>query len=124
MDSYRRDDITHRPIVVYATVKHAAHCQRVDCLCLGGISETIHKVVLTLHSISLGFAPDEDLDIAAVVVTVVYGNSLAARRDIVVSGEKVAEHIKVAMTTLVRQPAFELLVRFMQSSVSLLPFFR
>lgn len=96
---------------MYATIKHAPNCQRVDCVCLGGIIETIHKVVLALHSISLGFALDEDLDVAAVFFKVVYGSSLPARRGIVKSREKVAEHIKVAMARIfVRHIAFELLV--------------
>jgi hypothetical protein len=70
---------------VYATIKDSADRQRVDCVCIGGIIETIHKVVLALHSIPLGSALDEDFDIAAVFVKVVYGNSFPARRGLVVS---------------------------------------
>ena len=89
-------------------------------MCPDGIIETIHKVILALHSIPLGFALDEDFDIAAVFLVVVCGSSCPTRRGVVESREKVAEHIEVAVASIfVGHISFELLARLTESIVSL-----
>ena len=95
-----------------ATVKDPPARQRVDCAGFIWIIETIHEFVSALQSIAFRAASDENFDIATVFVVVVYSDTFAAGRSVVVFREEIAESIEFAITTVfVWHIAFEVLVR-------------
>lgn len=95
-----------------ATVKDSPARQRVDCACFIWIIEAIHEFVPALQSIAFRAASGENLDIATVFVVVVYTDTFAARRSIMVFRKELAERIEFPMATVfVRHIAFEVLVR-------------